>query len=93
VVAWWCGNDTRRDIATPAPLSEGERDNMFKLAALLNRDTDSDRVTQAEIMRQLGEFAAAKVMLSGEFGDEGQWLIKIIGNLIEKQVSTVAEIK
>jgi len=32
-------------------------------------------------------------MLSGEFGDEGQWLIKIIGNLIEKQVSTVAEIK
>jgi hypothetical protein len=89
--AWWRGNDTRRDIVDPEPLSEGERDNLVKLAALLTDDSDHDRIMRAEIMRQLGEFAAAKVMLSGEFSDEMQRAIEIIGKLTEKQVSPVAE--
>jgi hypothetical protein len=89
--AWWRGNDARRDSAVPAPLSEGERDNMVKLAALLTADDDQDRVMRAEIMRQLGEFAAAREILNREFGEEMQRAIEIIGNLTEKQVSSVAE--
>ena len=64
---------------------------MTKLAALLNLDDDNDRIMRAEIMRQLGEFAAAKEILKGSFSEEMQRAVEIIGNLTEKQVSPVAE--
>jgi hypothetical protein len=89
--AWWRGNDARRDAAEPVALSEDERGNMVKLAALLNSDDDNDRVMRAEIMRQLGEFSVAKEILSGSFSDEMQQAIETISDLTEKQESLVAE--
>ena len=89
--AWWRSNDARRDAEKPAAPTDEERNNMIKLAALLNLDDDNDRIMRAEIMRQLGEFTAAKEILKGSFSEEMQRAVEIIRNLTEKQVSPVAE--
>ena len=69
VLAWWRGNDSFRD--TPQEQGQGIsrasgpwRTNLEALARLLTGEDDNDRLAKAEVLRELGEFASAKQLLS-----------------------------
>jgi hypothetical protein len=76
VLAWWRGNDSVREWRfpiedIPAASPDGFRRNLLRLADLLTDDNDNDRLMRAEVLRELGDFAAAVQVLrevSGECG-------------------------
>ena len=60
---------------------------------LLDEAEDDDRLTKAEVLRELGEFTEAETLLATEFEDALTQTVSTIRNLNQKGVSTVSEIK
>lgn len=65
LLAWWRRNDAFRDgaIGEARPTSPGCRANIEALAQLLDEAIENDRVMKAEVLRELGEFDAARAVL------------------------------
>jgi hypothetical protein len=77
ILAWWRRNDAfRHDAQAEAgralSLSDTCRTNLEALATTLDEADERDRLMKAEVLRQLGEFEAAKTLLrrvtSAEYG-------------------------
>ena len=76
ILAWWRWNDHARDWPfvnenTPSPPATLVRQNLVRLADLLDEDNDNDRLMRAEVLRELGDFAAAKQALREVSADLG----------------------
>jgi len=91
--AWWAGNDGRREAQDKQPLSEKETRNLAALAALLSETDADDRLTKAEVFRELGQFQEAKRLLSVCFDVEFSLDVLNIKELVERECPFVAEIK
>lgn len=89
--AWWFGNDERRESQEKIPLSEDEVSNLQALAELLDEADSSDRLKKAEIMRELGRFEEASHLLAGDFEEGYSQAVSLIGALVEKKDTFVAE--
>jgi len=64
MLAWWRRNDgLRSHPAGDATASAACRRNLEALATLLDEDDESDRLLKAEVLRELGEFEAARGLL------------------------------
>ncbi|MDD2399063.1 MAG: leucine-rich repeat domain-containing protein [Sulfurovum sp.] len=62
--AWQQGNDPRRYKREKKPLSQQEQDNLWALFRLLNVTGEAnDRLMNAEILRELGDFSGAMMIL------------------------------
>jgi len=93
--AWWCANDVIRDGTADAqgfPLSGAQSDNLHRLSNLLDGATDVDRITQAEIARELGRFDDALSLLTGAYSDAVLGSVETIRSLCHEQNRLVAEI-
>lgn len=91
--AWWAGNDQRRQEAHAEPMSNEEISNLRAFAPLLDETNENDRITKAEVMRELGMFTEAKALLSNFFSKELSQAVAIIRNLTKQQISSVREMK
>jgi hypothetical protein len=102
--AWRAGNDIRRtsseypklfemaeDIKKP-PLSDKEVENMKALTAMLGEKKHQERLLKAEIMRELGCFKQAMVLLDCSFKLELKNFANFIRKLAEKKDSWVREL-
>ena len=85
LLALWRGNDpergwpfVREDIPVASP--DGVRRNLERLLDLLTDDTDNDRLMRAEVLREMGNFAAAKQALR-EVSTDLSWVVKQIRSL------------
>jgi hypothetical protein len=80
-LAWWRANDSVREWRFPAEVApaspDGFRRNLLRLADLLTDDNDNDRLMRAEVLRELGDFAAAKQALREVSTDLG-WVVQQI---------------
>ena len=91
--AWWTGNNPRRKSVTPQPLSVPETENLLGLAELLNESNDDDRLMKAEILRELGRFTEARVLLNGPFDLDYAQPIAIIRDCIDRSDPFVQEMR
>jgi hypothetical protein len=91
--AWWKGNDKRRDANIKQNLSDEERENLQALDKMLDPSDDNDRIMNAEIKRELGEFKDAKAILQEPFVDDLSQAISILKELIQRGEPFVAEMK
>ncbi|MEZ4410043.1 MAG: hypothetical protein R3A52_26745 [Polyangiales bacterium] len=68
ILAWWRGNDAIRRASDSArsaiPATGSSRANLVALSALLNEDDENDHVMKAEVLRELGDFDAARTTLA-----------------------------
>ncbi len=62
---WWAWNDGRRRFFRGAPLKRAARDNLIRLAQLMDESVGSDRLAKAEIMRELARFSEARALIAG----------------------------
>jgi len=90
--AWWVGNDPRRESGKPTQLTPFETQNLRGFLALLDEAEDEDRLTKAEVLRELGEFTEAETLLATEFEDTLTQTVSTIRNLNRERNPTVAEI-
>jgi hypothetical protein len=91
--AWWSGNDKRRDTKTVKQnLSDEEIENIQALYFMLDSSDENDRIMMAEIMREMGQFENAEMILEKPFTDELSEEVSIIGELIQKREPFVAKI-
>jgi len=81
---WWAGNDARRESSTPAPLSESERQNLESFAGMLDEATDEERLTKAEVLRELGRFEDAVRLLARDVDPRMKWVATFIRDLAMK---------
>ena len=91
--AWWSGNDTRRGAKTRSGLSEKELRNLEAFAELLDEGEGNDRLTKAEIMRELGRFDEAAGLLTEPFSEELSRAAAFIGKLVREENTQVAEMQ
>jgi hypothetical protein len=101
---WRAGNDARRESAecpgmfkTPEggvcpPLSNDEIENIHALADMLKGKKHGDRLLKAEIMRELGLFDQALVLLANPFKPELRSIAVFIRELAEKKDPWVREL-
>jgi hypothetical protein len=89
--AWWAGNDKRRNVLDPTPLSIVEVRNLRAFAEILDGTDDNDRITKAEVMRELGLFAEADSLLAAPFDDGFAKAVAIIRDLIAQRITAVSE--
>ena len=85
ILAWWRANDGAREWRfpikdIPAASPDGFRRNLLRLADLLTDDNDNDRLMRAEVLREMGDFAAAKQALREVSTDLG-WVVKQLRSL------------
>ena len=85
--AWWAGNDQRRGEASALPMSNEETTNLAAFATLLDEADEGERLMKAEVMRELGRFTEAKFLLDHPFSKDQAQAVKIIGDLVEQQVT------
>ena len=66
LITWWRSNDRFRDSSAPVVQSLDDRriENMRRLFDLLDTDRVNDRITRAELARELGDFAGAVHLLA-----------------------------
>jgi hypothetical protein len=88
----WIGNDERRNIPDPLPLSERERKNLEAYSAILDESNEEERITKAEVLRELGRFDEAEILLSKPFDDVPEWVIKQLLELIKLKDPRVKEL-
>ncbi len=88
---WWAGNDLRRGKSRGPLFSDDEIDNLSALAKLLDETAAQDRLTKAEIMRELGDFTTAEQLLREPFSPEIAPAANQINALAKRQISLVAE--
>ena len=79
--AWWAGNDERRTEASEIPLSSIETANLIALAQMLHESDDRDLLQKAEVMRELGRFDDALLLLATSESDKIAQAVTIIKNL------------
>jgi hypothetical protein len=91
--AWWAGNDARRESDEKNPLSEDERQNLQVFVEIMGGPDSSDRIMEAEIMRELGEYDRALAILVEPFEDGLTQAVGIIRNLVEKKDPFVARMQ
>jgi len=82
LLAWWRANDSVREWRfpikdIPAASPDGFRRNLLRLVDLLTDDNDNDRLMRAEVLRELGDFAAAKQALRKVSAELG-WVVEQI---------------
>jgi hypothetical protein len=66
LLAWWKRNDAFRESDGEAREMEARcKENLEALVDLLDESDATDRLMKAEVLRELGEFEAAKVLLQG----------------------------
>lgn len=82
--AWWAGNDARRANETEMQISALEASNLTALAQLLDESDPNDLVMKAEIMRELGRFDDARVLLASSDNSHMSQAVPTIKNLVEK---------
>jgi hypothetical protein len=64
VLAWWRRNDAHRmQEEAKVSVSDAFRENLEALLILIDQDKDEDRLVKGEILRELGQFEAAKQAL------------------------------
>jgi len=97
VLAWWRSNDAFRDAAAgktqeyrdiPGPC----RKNLEALVSLLATKDDMDRLMKAEVLRELGEFEAAKEVLSYVDSTEFEAVVRQFRSLCENRDTCVREL-
>ena len=88
---WRGGGGTIRPVSwrivredTPSASPDGVRRNLERLLDLLTDDTDNDRLMRAEVLRELGDFAAAKQALR-EVSTELAWVVEQIRRSLRGQ--------
>jgi hypothetical protein len=85
LLAWWRSNDAARGWPfvredTPVASPDGVRRNLERMLDLLTDDNDNDRLMRAEVLRELGEFAAAEQALR-EVSTDLRWVVEQIRSL------------
>jgi hypothetical protein len=66
VLAWWRRNDAYRTKGGATfSVSDACRENLEALLKLMDREKDEDRLMKGEVLRELGQFEAAKQVLGG----------------------------
>ncbi len=88
---WHMGNHPRRNQDADAALSENERDNLIALLELLGND-DPDRLMQAEIYRELGDFDNANRILSNPFYPQVNDIVLRLRTLVKNRNSSLEKI-
>jgi hypothetical protein len=86
---WHLMNDSRRRGSEFQPLGIDEVENLQRLLVMQNSDSESSRLTIAEIHRELGDFDACAKMLDYDFSDELIPLAQTIYLLQEEKNSSV----
>ena len=90
---WWSGNDKRRnDKGIKQTLSDEEVKNLQVLYEMLDPVDDNDRITMAEIMREIGEFKKAEMILAEPFSEEFMQTVSFIKQLIRNKDPFVSKI-
>ena len=96
ILAWWRRNDAFRDA--PQPPAKGIpngpwpwRENLKALAHLLDAGDDNDRIMKAEVLRELGEFEAAKQVLSRILSSDLAAAVLLLRSLCDSEDSCVRE--
>ncbi len=89
--AWWAGNDQRREASREMPLDSFEIENLRAFITLLDEANDDDRLTKAEALRELGEFAAAEKLLAAKFAEQMKGAVSFIRDLNQKRITAVQE--
>lgn len=91
MLAWRKGNDTRRHSIEQVPLLDSEVENLNAMWMLMNAQQSSDRVVQAEILRELGRFEDALRIIKDSIESPNE-LAHFIYELIEQKQMQVCEI-
>lgn len=66
--AWWFANDAfRTNVDTRVVFSKPQKDNLQKLAAMLNENSPGQRILKAEIHRELEQYEECIKLLSVHF--------------------------
>jgi hypothetical protein len=89
--AWWAGNDPRRNGTREMPLSSREASNLTAFATLLDDSDLHDIVMKAEVMRELGRFDEARMLLGKSIDDRMSQAVAIINALCDKGDPYVTE--
>ena len=96
ICAWWKANDPLRDSHSPEQTghSAATVENMRALFQLLAKEEgDYQRITMAELARELGDFQAAQQILTARFSDDKQDIVRKISELITKRDTRVASLE
>ena len=88
---WWAGNDTRRESGQATSLDPFETQNLRALVPLLDESEGNDRIMKAEVLRELGEFAASERLLATDYEDGLLQAVSMIRALSRNGNSVVAE--
>jgi len=89
--AWWAGNDTRRQGGQFMPMTPLEQANLRAFLPYLNKERFWGQLLQAEVLRELGEFAEAEKLLKTPNADFTECFMHI-RDLNQKQSTSVAEV-
>ncbi len=90
--AWWRGNDERRRDQHSS-FTETEIQNLDALTALLDRSINYERLMQAEIKRERGDFEPALELLDQPFDAQLSDAVTFIRNLAQQGDSVVTPIQ
>ena len=98
ILAWWRRNDAFRDVRrTPGkvmiPASGACRHNMEALLKLIGQDKDEDRIMKVEILRELGQFDAAKEVLDSVVSEKFAAVVRQILLLCASEDTRVSELQ
>jgi hypothetical protein len=89
--AWWAGNDVRRTNTGEIPISSREASNLTAFAQMLDESDASSLVMKAEVMRELGRFDDARMLLARSVDSNISQAVAIIKNLVDKNDPYVRE--
>ena len=89
---WWAVNDPVRRGETPAPSWLGYRENLISLLTLLSEAIPDQRLTAAEVHRELGNFDRAVELLTFAFPQGYHRAVGCIKALSEQGDSAVRQI-
>lgn len=98
VLAWWRSNDGFRN-APPAPgrgnprTSAPWKKNLEALANLLHDENEGERLMRAEVLRELGEFEAAKQILHRISSSNVAAVVRQLLSLCESGDASVRELR
>ena len=90
---WWADNDVRRTSVTEVPISAREASNMTAFAEMLDETDADDLVMKAEVMRELGCFDDARVLLAKSADKNMRHAVKFIKGLVVKGDRYVREMR
>ncbi|VGO15316.1 hypothetical protein PDESU_03898 [Pontiella desulfatans] len=92
--AWWMVNDAVRRNGEPITLSSEQKANMVSLLDVLNTEDPDQRITKAELYRELGRFEDCISMLNHQFKQPNYTKVaEFIQQLAEQKNTQVKEIK